>query len=199
MINGDTCPRPTTQGTWSTDWAEAFTPTWAIDHADEHDLDVHITLDVTGMSGAVVLYGSATEVYTSAERGHHQTTSGTGDLVVPHYTFSDRIHYVSILSDTTEDVTLMVALTDINADRLTQDTERTFRSCPTSQATPALVCSGRGSCIDECAQESIVAGACAVDARCVCDDGYSGADCAVEAFAGHLAPGPGHPGAIKRP
>ena len=180
----------THESTWGTDWTEAAQNTWVVHHGDEQDLDVELSVAVSA-TGTTSIFGSAKEMYVSAERGS-DASSTSGALSLDHLTFSDRVVYFSVVSDATQTATIAITVADKNAGALTADTTFHSRTCPTSGATPTLVCSGHGSCIDECPHVQIEASSCGdIVAVCNCDDGWQGEDCSIEAFAGYLAPNKG--------
>jgi len=139
----------------------------------------------------LTLYGSSREVYTSQERGY-DVTSTSGALTIPHFTFSDRKVYLSVLSTIDQTIEATISLADRYTDQLSEDTVWTTRTCPGHTAGPPIVeCSGHGTCIDPCNQVMIELGTCTQEAYCLCDDGFvhgSDADCSVDAFGGFLAP-----------
>ena len=139
----------------------------------------------------LTLYGSSREVYTSAERGY-DVVSTSGEVVIPHFTFSDKKVYLSIVSTATRTVSATFGVTDRYDGTVSADTTWTTRSCPgAAVGPPAVECSGHGTCIDPCHQDQIEAGTCTVEAYCQCDDGYvhgTDKDCSVDAFGGYLAP-----------
>ena len=185
FATGD-CTTPSGQG--SCTYVAATTPTCdlliATDSTDVCPVGCTTTEDLT-------LYGSSREVYTSAERGY-DVISTSGALTIPHFTFSDRKVFLSVLSSTTQTITATIALADRYANTISTDTTWTTRVCPSHVAGPPIVeCSGHGSCIDPCSQSGIEAGTCSQEAYCLCDDGYvhgTEKDCSIDAFAGYLAP-----------
>jgi len=113
-------------------------------------------------------------------------------LTIPHFTFSDRKVYLSVLSTTDQTIQATMSVADRYNDMLSDDTTWTTRTCPGHTVGPPIVeCSGHGTCIDPCNQEMIELGTCAEEAYCLCDDGFvhgSDQDCSVDAFGGFLAP-----------
>ena len=164
--------------TWGIDWTEQLTQTWVEQQQDEWDLDVDVSIDVTGSD--LTVYGSSREPYPSLERGS-DTESSTGNLVIPHFTFSDKLVYISIFNNGIDgaEVTVTPAILEMHLDQLTVDTATTYPVCPGESGSRAggdlEVCSGHGSCIgtsDDAAKNT-----------CYCDNGFLGADCSIEAFS----------------
>ena len=158
------------QDAWGHDWYEPLTPTWQMNHEDEHDLDVTLTLDLT-TAQALTVYGSSREVYVSPERGYDVSATisaaGTSSVSVPHYTFGDQVVYLSLLSTTTQTVVFTLAKAQQTA-TVTTTTATTKYTCSALSS-----CSSHGSCVYDDGVE-----------KCYCDEDYTGADCSVEAFMG---------------
>jgi hypothetical protein len=151
--------------TWGIDWNEPLVPTWIEQQQDEWDLDVDV--QITGLAGGVVAFGSSREPYPSAERGY-DVTSTTGSITIPHFTFSDKTVYISLYNPTGSpvDVSFTPNVLEMHQDHLTADTPTDLSpyACP---GTPSS-CTGQGSC---------------VDGTCYCDNGFLGDDCSIEAFS----------------
>lgn len=169
--------------TWGIDWTEQLTQTWVEQQQDEWDLDVDVTVDVSGSSDLTV-YGSSREPYPSLERGS-DTESTTGNLVIPHFTFSDKLVYISVFNGgaTDADITITPQILEMHLDQLTVDTPTTYPVCPgetgSREGGDLEVCSGHGSCIGTSSDPT--------ENTCYCDNGFLGDDCSIEAFS--LAPG----------
>merc|ERR1711871_675051 len=158
---------------WGLDWYDTLTETWQRERADEHDLDVTLSLTVT-TANAVSVYGSSREVYVSPERGYDVAATlavgATETFSIPHYTFGDQVVYVSLLSATSQTVEFTLAKTE-KAVAVSTDTVVTPNTCATLSG-----CSGRGSCVYDNGEE-----------QCYCVDGYTGSDCSVPEFLGSEA------------
>ncbi len=165
--------------TWGIDWTEQLTQTWVEQQQDEWDLDVDVTVDVTGGSNLIV-YGSSREPYPSLERGS-DTDSTTGNLVIPHFTFSDKLVYISVFNagNAPADITITPQILEMHLDQLTVDTDTTYPVCPGESGTrlggDLEVCSGHGSCIGTSTDPA--------ENTCYCDNGFLGDDCSIEAFS----------------
>ena len=174
--------------TWGIDWTEPLTQTWVEQQQDEWDLDVDV--NVAGIVGSVdsqlMVYGSMSQPYPSEERGFHvqnynctqaELSSGSvvcvaSSVVIPHFTFSDKMVYVSVWSPVAQDVTLTVTIHEMHQNTLTGDAPTHVPTCPgetlDGNNTVTSVCSGHGSC---------------VDSACFCDSKFLGEACEIEAFS----------------
>ena len=96
----------------------------------------------------------------------------SGPVVIPHFTFSDKMVYISVWSPTTQDVTLTVTIHEMHQNALSLDAPTTVPECPgetkDGDGVVTSVCSGHGSC---------------VDATCFCDSKFLGEACEIEAFS----------------
>jgi hypothetical protein len=187
----------TNPDTWGIDWTEQLTSTWVEQQRDEWDLDVDVKLSLGAIQGPVTVYGSTREPYPSAERGsdasitygcHSPKTAPTAftkaacdtvkgtwvgtdtQLKIPHFTFSDKNVYISILpleASSEGSVTLTPVVSEMHAAKLTGDTATVVSTCQDASKGVTTDCSGKGSC---------------VDSVCHCDNGFLGALCEIEAF-----------------
>ena len=185
--------------TWGIDWSEQLTPTWVEQQQDEWDLDVDVSISVTGNNDLKV-FGSSRESFPSVERGSDTdesiVSSSDGNLVIPHFTFSDKLVYISVFNGAalgTSDAAVSIhpLIQEMHLDQLTVDSETTYPACPGTSGSRAAgtlqVCSGHGSCIGSVSaaagatQEEIAAAA--AQNACYCDNSWLGADCSIEAFS----------------
>jgi hypothetical protein len=187
----------TNPDTWGIDWTEALTSTWVEQQRDEWDLDVEVSLDLAELDGPVTVYGSTREPYPSQERGFDTSitygcsdtsitnvtaagkeacdaidgavwTPTTAKLVIPHFTFSDKNVYISILPSSTGggSVKLTPAISEMHVGKLTGNTLTKVSTCR-AKDSDTVDCSGQGSCVNE---------------KCYCDNGFLGKLCEIEAF-----------------
>ena len=160
--------------TWGIDWTEPLTQTWIEQQQDEWDLDVDVnagSLTATLPDGTtgdgdldqVTVYGSTREAYPSIERGFDVTGTAAAGVTVPHFTFSDKMVYLSVSSAIAQTICLTATLAEMHVGTLSTDVPTVLQTCP-----GAVPCSGKGSC---------------VDGTCYCDSTYLGDDCSIEAFS----------------
>merc|ERR1712127_597983 len=72
-------------------------------------------------------------------------------VVIPHFTFSDKMVYVSIWSPVSQEVSLTVTIHEMHQNTLSADTPTVVPACPGETVVDGVVtevCSGRGSCVD---------------------------------------------------
>ena len=155
---------------WGLDWYDSLTSTWTREHEDEHDLDVTLSLTVTTAT-SISVYGSSRELYVSPERGYDVTgtlaAAATTTFSMPHYSFSDQVVYISLLSTGSQTVVFKLAKAEKVAS-VSTDTATTTYTCSSLSS-----CSSHGSCVRDHGVET-----------CYCVDGYTGADCSVPEFLG---------------
>jgi len=150
--------------TWGIDWHEPLVETWIEQQQDEWDLDVDV--EISGLSSEITAYGSSREAYPSAERGY-DVFSSDGSITIPHFTFSDKMVFISLYNSGDGDVSVTFTpnVLEMHQDHLSADSpaDLSVYACP---GTPS--CSGHGSC---------------VDAKCYCDNEFLGDACEIEAFS----------------
>ena len=182
MAGSRTSNLGTDPDTWGIDWSEQLTSTWVEQQRDEWDLDVDVNIDVTG--GTFITYGSSREPFPSSERGSDTdsvVSSSTGNLIIPHFTFSDKMVYISVKNTgtATSAITITPNILEMHLDQLTTNSATAYPLCPGESGTRAagnlVVCSGAGSCIGTSDDPT--------ENTCYCDNGFLGDDCAIEAFS----------------
>ena len=99
-------------------------------------------------------------------------SSDASSLVLPHYTFSGQWVYINIENSETLTGHLQISKTE-------KTSSRSVSTDPTAIASgcTSAFCNYNGNCIDDSTDGEHKT------PYCICSDGYSGADCSVEAFS----------------
>ena len=117
----------------------------------------------------------------AGEQAYTKAAHGATSMVLPHYTFSGKMVYVSIIVPagyTDVEGQFILTKSEMETGRsLSSDPSVSASGCVSSTDPAVDTCSTNGNCIDDSGDGEHKA------PYCVCSDGYTGADCSVAAFS----------------